>query len=77
MKHTFMLTVLLLSAPVVAQNAEQTAISVVDRAAISAPLDVYVKAQEKGDGALLLTAFTNDAMLIGADKSGNFKSTIQ
>ncbi len=45
------------------------------RAAVSVPLETYIRAQERGDGTLLMTAFRRDAILQGADNSGTVKLT--
>jgi Putative lumazine-binding len=68
---------LAVSALQVSAQAQPAALSEADRAAVSVPLETYVKAQANGDGALLLTAFHKDAKLIGADKSGMITLTIQ
>ncbi len=74
MKKLVTLLLLACAAPTfnISSQAQSVAISAADRTAVSVPLETYIKAQENGDGALLLTAFHKDAMLIGADKSGMF-----
>jgi Putative lumazine-binding len=50
--------------------AEPVTITSEVRAAVSLPLETYIRAHAIGDGKLLMTAFRRDAILQGADKSG-------
>jgi Putative lumazine-binding len=63
------------SQPAAAQTVapQASTISPEVRAAVSVPLETYIRAQATGDGRLLMTAFRNDAMLQGADASGTIK----
>jgi Putative lumazine-binding len=66
------MSVALFANPVLAQS---TPISAEVRTAVSVPLETYIRAQERGDGTLLMTAFRRDAILQGADNSGAVKLT--